>query len=882
MRESDLNDYYQAYEHFFPEGVVYQNDTPFLRWENKEDFVKDIKDKTGIDTSSGDPKLIEESQLILAKLTPPEATTPGKEQLKTLKAEAQKRTEAQKTAAEEGKRQTREYIKNVYAKLESQPKPELSKKEQEAIDAIKQAAKADPQGFTQELANEIETKITPLKEQGLSDEEIKILSKQTAATITQNLQQIDSPDYTPVSVQVAILSSLAQNEKIAGEDSSKVAENLAVYKGVPDRITRKITENTLGDKFTQIIFGPSPDRIKVTLSQTPQEGFNYQIDLAQLKQGSQQLTKKQNFFLEQAKQVKGLGIGQVGQARSFVLRQAGSAIEKRIAAIPAQSVAGKFLSSVEAKSLLFTTFGVGEPVAWETTNWLAGLVIKISPQTAPFLSGLGKLIGVDLVRAAAPTAAVVTEGATEGVAITTGVIKAGEAAGAAIGVATKKGISAVISKAITALGAASSWATAGLSLVAGWLIGKTIEKIPWDKVKKAIPYVVGAATFIIWGPIVGVATGVGSYALITGLSGATMAGVGLGFGRFFRGLGKAFAITIGAPVIVTITALPIVVALILFIINSGAYIVPPSPYSEMQGYDNPYISVTKKANSNKISNPSGKITVTYTVKVTALKTILTNLKISGKSCKVTKKNKSQVKCPIENIPNIPSGLTVSPSAPYSFTFSTDFDSSFSDSFVFDSIEVTADSPEQKNITSSGSETVCVGDCPNNCIKVVDNADTWPENQRSNTENAALELQAGYPSFMARVCSAGEVNLCYKPSVVSSGGWHVHHTNGDKCDIYFKGTVLSNEPNSLFMLAHELSHHIQTIDGGASISEYLQFGAPNELPICSYPINGAEKTSEEGMAEANGLYVSIPSWGGCVGNFKSKYPLNYNFAKGFMQ
>lgn len=445
-----------------------------------------------------------------------------------------------------------------------------------------------------------------------------------------------------------------------------------------------------------------------------------------------------------------------------------------------------------------------------------------------------------------------------------------------------KALPAIFTKISAFLGSVGPVVGTILGAITGWVVGKILEKIPWDKVKKALPYIAGLILLPFFGPIAAIAGGLGTAVLIgigSGVgAGATLAGIGSGIFGFFGALGSAVLITIGTPILVTLLVFPIVVALILFIINSGAYIVPPSSISSLKGYDNPYMSVTKVASPNKISN--GSQTVTYTVTITALKSPLTNIKITSTSCKVTKKNKSQVKCPIENIPNIPSDIVISPASPYSFTFTVNFDSSLADSIVFDSIEISADTPEEAGIITSGSETVCVGDCPTSCIKTVENANPWPGNIRAITENAAISLEGTYPNFIAKVCSSGEVNLCYKPSAVSAGGWHVHGQFGDECDVYFNGKVLSSERNALFMLAHELTHHIQAISGVEL--EYAQSGGQSELPICSYPYPEAGKTLTEGMAEAIGLYVSIPTWAGCVGNYQNHYPLNYNFAKGFMR
>ena len=89
---------------------------------------------------------------------------------------------------------------------------------------------------------------------------------------------------------------------------------------------------------------------------------------------------------------------------------------------------------------------------------------------------------------------------------------------------------------------------------------------------------------------------------------------------------------------------------------------------------------------------------------------------------------------------------------------------------------------------------------------------------------------------------------------------------------------STMENSLFILTHEATHHIQKING-SWYSRYRESGADTELPICSY--SGTVGNTYEGMAEGSGLYVAIPAWGSCVNPYQSKYPLHYQFARDVM-
>ena len=334
--------------------------------------------------------------------------------------------------------------------------------------------------------------------------------------------------------------------------------------------------------------------------------------------------------------------------------------------------------------------------------------------------------------------------------------------------------------------------------------------------------------------------------------------------------------------------LPPLVAFIILVINNSAYVVPPFSSSSSTGADNPYLLVTKTAEPSKISNPTSKTTVTYTVSLKALKTALTNIKIVSTECTVTSKAKSSV-CPPENIPAIDPTLSISPTSPYTFTFAVDYSSFYTDSLVYDSIEISADSTEETGITTSGSATLCIGDCPTDCVNVDDPSWNSNSNGQANLTSALATLSGRYQGFMVKVSAQGKpVKMCYttsNPSPIGDGLCNntifAKHVHGE-CDVNFNQCGIKSESDALFILTHELTHHVQKIDG-PSTGLYVNTGAFNELAgkgFCSY--TSTKDNEYEAMAEANGLFASIPSWGRCFSNYKSFFPKNYMFAKKFME
>jgi hypothetical protein len=157
--------------------------------------------------------------------------------------------------------------------------------------------------------------------------------------------------------------------------------------------------------------------------------------------------------------------------------------------------------------------------------------------------------------------ATVAGGATAA-AVETGIVAVGVAGGATTGA----GIGAILGSIVPGIGTVI---VAAIGALVSWIA----TKIPWKKVG---PILLGIGAFFIAGPVAGIVAGVGSFILIAGVGGVISAGaVGSGIAGFFGALGAATITAIGTPVLVTLLVFPVAVALILFIINSGAYVVPP-------------------------------------------------------------------------------------------------------------------------------------------------------------------------------------------------------------------------------------------------------------------------------------------------------------------
>jgi hypothetical protein len=172
----------------------------------------------------------------------------------------------------------------------------------------------------------------------------------------------------------------------------------------------------------------------------------------------------------------------------------------------------------------------------------------------------------------------ISKKAIKGIATKAASALAGEAAGAAAG--TEAG---------AAVGAAAGGPAAPLTAIVGAILGWIASKIPnlisWLK-RNAKEFGIAAAALLGAGvflsnPIL-LLSGLGLGAISLGAGGFASLGSGVaGLGHaVLSGITTILLPSIGIPVLVGLISVPVVIAVILFIINSGAYVVPPAPFSE--------------------------------------------------------------------------------------------------------------------------------------------------------------------------------------------------------------------------------------------------------------------------------------------------------------
>ncbi|MFZ3301475.1 MAG: hypothetical protein WA152_02030 [Microgenomates group bacterium] len=686
---------------------------------------------------------------------------------------------------------------------------------------------------------------------------VGILSQANNPTIEHNINSkiLDAVGHTD------LFENTLENELIETAKRGSVA--LSLNERSLFLLGRQTVAQMYGNSVAETVYGP--ENLVVILTANQQPGSSYEISIEAINTNYRSLLINQGRLLNEFEENE--------RPDSVIYSRIVSFTEKEEANITKSK---KPESEVDKINAIIEKFGLQRPKAlvfteFEANPWVTTVLENNNPTTA--LAEQTIQTGL-----AGSVLTLISDNFLS------------KASGTMMASAVKKGVTSEI--AATVLGGLNPLQTA---LV--WLGTELLSKIKqWIKKNpdKAALIFGGMAFFgalPLFGPLI--ALGLASVVIAGTIGvGVTTAAV-FGTLNLIRFVWSRIIISLAGPMIILFIVVPVLTTFVLFIINSGAYIVPPSPYSSSLdgGADNPYMLVTKTANPTKLDNSNSNQTVIYVVTVKALKGNLTNVNITDSECNVIKKDKVDAPpCPREVFPEI-TNESISPNEPHSFSFTGIYDSEYSDSLIYDSITFTATAEDGTEVTTSGSASVCIGECPANCAVVSNNADAWPSSIRSKAE-AGLGILSQYQGFTAKACPKNEtINLCYKPSEIDPDlyAWHIHNKYKDGCDVYFNdGPFKSNrdELDAAFMITHELTHHIQRINASHFVG-YLASGSAWELKgngLCTYPatVGVSVEAQQEAMAEAAALQVnSSPSWDTCATNYQSLYPKNFIWSEGFM-
>lgn len=477
--------------------------------------------------------------------------------------------------------------KVIYAKIETPIPPKLTEQEAEFVETIKEAAKANPQQLTLDLTNEIKARIIK-NAPGIPSQEAEILAKEAAFTAVQNLVDPTSFDEALILSQVAANPNLIAAQTKQAEVVAEQAALVAASETETFQDAHEVIASVFGKNLALRLIGPATlSEVKVFLSNQPIEGGK-SFSLEQIPQQYGQTLDNQNNFVA--------GLKDFGQEeiKSHLFSKANLWLDNKIAKLPVDSTLAKLYNSPKIRTAL-SFVGLGRPIEWVGTTFFGK--IAVGTGFGPVVGWLGNVTGlkVGVAEAAAKLAPAAGQAITK--------------AGASL--LAKVGLSATFAK----IGAAIATiipipiVAQAVGAFLGWLGGEILQKIPW---KKIAPYLLGSLVgiplLIFGGPVAAVVGGGGVFLLA---SGAGLAGIGTGILNFFGALGSAFVVTIGTPIIIALVVFPVLVALILFIINSGAYLVPPKPVSESAfgpGTSGYYCTMDKDpvSFSNSTSSPIAK------------------------------------------------------------------------------------------------------------------------------------------------------------------------------------------------------------------------------------------------------------------------------------
>lgn len=487
--------------------------------------------------------------------------------------------------------------KVIYAKIEAPPTEKFDANIQNFI----AEAKAHPLEFRNAISNNIkESILSGSFSDTLSREEISIIADKTANDI---VFAINNPSIqTESNYQTAILNSLTKADTVidsltnnaATKDFLKNGPSEVAFYQNSSQLSRDVL-SSYNQRLAEAVFGPDPQNISVTFYETPSTGYTHNINLGEVNKGYTNLVQTQSEFKQQ--------LGSLGQdkAKQFVLGRARSFLDKQVAKLPAQSLLkGAYNSSLGQKAL--NLVGLSKTSLFSES--LLGNVLSKIPGASNFIQSVASKIGVDLGFLTISTTSALIEAPpliSTGISTTSTVATRGAGtslksiAGRALvkiapKLAAKLGIGAAAGAAVgTATGAGSGF-LAGLvtgpgaiiTAIIGALIG--LIKAFWPKIKEFFnTYGVGIGAVLLGGgfitgsPIL-IATGapilIFTVPVVGGLKAATAK-----LGGLLKIVLAALVIHIGKPVLITVLCVPVVVAFILLVINSGAYVTPPGSHT---------------------------------------------------------------------------------------------------------------------------------------------------------------------------------------------------------------------------------------------------------------------------------------------------------------
>ena len=786
LTKTNLESLHLAFDHYFPDGILYVGDKPFssgeFSWSNRASFIDFVYRLTDVKiTSDRDITSIKEAQQKLEELvsSEPVETKQGESSEKGVRevreAEREIREKGIKESVEKAKRDVKSEIdrqkklreeindRKIYKQVKKEESVKLADNQKVALETLKKAAQENPKALENQIEAKIYNRLKSTLPAGTPNSEIDLMAKRTSVSLVKNFRG------ESLAEQVALANQVSKNIDIlhragisnaAALEIKTTAERVVAEGALEYEFNRRVLQTAFGENLASVYGPKNLDKIQVILSPAKFEGAE-SYGLSDISSHYSNSLQGQGVFLDS---LKGFGESEIKERLTSHLI---SLAEK---ALPEGFVESALSNQAVQAALDIYGVGIGESIIWEGTNLFGR--IAVGSGYGPTLGWLGSFTGIDFGVSAATTAVaseVVGETIATGAIYTTETMmtlgSAGTSTlmGAGIGVTTtvvEGGVAAGITTgAIETAAVAAAPATGGLSLIVGAAVGLVTavvgpKVIGWikDNVHKVKDFIIIGSAAIFGGGI-GIATGFGALSggLIGGFTGwgaSKLASGGLPGLRASANIGAkkvmnvgwAIGTTalagIGGPIITILLVFPLVIALILFIINSGAYVVPPS-ISSLKS-ENEFFDVSKTANHpGPFETNELPLKISYTITITAKKETLTNIVIKD-TCQVINTSGSQ-NCTAQPV-SIPGG-TVQVGTPFTFSYDSNYNSTHKDSFVTNTVSVTANVLSQTNKQSVDAVTsIKIGNPPETCPGI------WPTNhgyitQGSYTNSSHRTLEA---------------------------------------------------------------------------------------------------------------------------------------------
>jgi len=609
-----------------------------FHWSTNSEFLRYITDLTQTEDVRSASNILYSTLTKVPKYEAPTmtgapessaATVPSKAQREVQEEELTSREARIKTSVDKAKsdveaeiqrqEKLREKLQETKVKVKvEEPKPaQLNEDEQAALNKLREAAQKSPKQLYDQIEPKIETRLRE-SVAGASDQQISAAAKVGAyRTLTELRGQEKLVDNISIATAVVqhpqvVVSSVADAETF--EQLKNTAERVIATQALEYKFDWEISSATFGESFTENVFGPKNlDLVRTTFSSTPQEGYK-DFDLSSISNNYTETLTNDNFVLQN---VEGFATDKI---QSKILGRIGTWAESKL---PQGFVEQALSNKAIVAALDIFGVNIGPSIAWEGTTMFGRLAI--STGYGPVVGWIGEFTGINLGVSMAATS-VATEVAGETIAtaalagtetlMTAGSVGASTIAGIGVEAATTTLAGAAAGVTTTAVGAgtgvaggAAAGAAAG-SIVPGpgTAVGAVIGAIGgivagivgpkamgWIKnnsrkigqfalagVAAMFGFVAGGFT----GAAIGAGLGIGASALMQGgLPGLQSAAssVASGVSGATGAIWNTFLQGMAAPILIFLLAFPLVVTLIIFIINSGAYIVPPGDRGTLSG-----------------------------------------------------------------------------------------------------------------------------------------------------------------------------------------------------------------------------------------------------------------------------------------------------------